>query len=79
VKGAMVWSGTISVFCGATVIRFCLFVDLYAFDSVSHCTMAQALNKFEIKDFAKMIPSAPIFPLSLSNSLSFALNSFSKN
>ena len=35
--------------------------------------MAQALNKFEIKDFAKMIPSAPIFPLSLSNSLSFAL------
>ena len=35
--------------------------------------MAQALNKFGIKDFAKMIPSAPIFPLSLSNSLSFAL------
>ena len=38
----------------------------------THCTMAQALNKFGIKDFAKMIPSAPIFPLSLSNSLSFA-------
>ena len=35
-------------------------------------TMAQALNKFGIKDFAKMIPFAPIFPLSLSNSLSFA-------
>ena len=33
--------------------------------------MAQALNK-GIKDFAKMIPSAPIFPLSLSNSSSFA-------
>ena len=32
-----------------------------------HCTMAQALNKFGIKDFAKMIPFAPIFPLSLSN------------
>ena len=34
--------------------------------------MAQALNKFGIKDFARMIPFAPIFPLSLSNSLSFA-------
>ena len=34
--------------------------------------MAQVLNKFEFKDFAKMIPSAPIFPLSLSNSLNFA-------
>ena len=39
---------------------------------VSQCTMAQALNKFGIKDFAKIIPTAPIFPLSLSNSLSFA-------
>ena len=40
--------------------------------TIAHSAMAQALNKFEFKDFAKMIPSAPIFPLSLSNSLSFA-------
>ena len=40
--------------------------------ALPQCTMAQALNKFEFKDFAKMIPSASIRPLSLSNSLNFA-------
>ena len=42
----MVWTGTISVFCGATVIRsgifyhnFWLCVDLYAFYNVSYITI----------------------------------------
>ena len=47
-------------------------LKLATMEFMYHCTMAQALNKFGIKDFAKMIPSAPILPLSLSNSLSFA-------
>ena len=59
-----------------------ILLDNLNISSNLHCTMAQALNKFEFKDFAKMTPSASIFPLSLSNSLSFAqipLVKFEKN
>ena len=53
-------------------IDFVEFMNIFKVCNLIQCTMAQALNKFGIKDFDKMIPSAPIFPLSLSNSLSFA-------
>jgi len=56
----------------SSIYIFNNLVSALGLNLVQQCTMAQALNKFEFKDFAKMIPSALIFPLSLSNSLSFA-------
>ena len=64
------WCQIHQQFIRATHSQQCQPQDAPAHAVHTQCTMVQALNKFGIKDFAKMIPSAPIFQLSFSNSLS---------